>query len=163
LSSSSNKKVLVTRFDRDTVPGFVRLPESFLPDGLDLLTLAGSVMKLPYADVKVVSFVRDLDGGEAWKAHRTFASRPKTPGLWIKLVFRDGDTVEGILANNLLLMEPTGFQLIPPDPTFQNQRIFVPKEALREAHVLGVMGARPRRKPAGKPPMGDEEQLEMFS
>ncbi len=162
MSSSANKKVLVTRFDRETVPGFVRTPESFLPDGLDVLTPAGSVLRLPYSDIKVVSFVRDLDGGETWKAHRTFASRPKTPGLWVKLVFRDGDSLEGILANNLLLMEPMGFQLIPPDPTFQNQRIFVPKEALREAHVLGVMGARVPRKPAQKTPLGDEEQLEMF-
>ena len=79
----------------------------------------------------------------------------------MKLVFRDGDSLEAILANNLLLMEPLGFQLIPPDPTFQNQRIFVPKEALRQAHVLGVMGARPPKKPAPKKP-GDEEQLEMF-
>jgi hypothetical protein len=74
------------------------------------------------------------------------------------LVFQDEDSTEGMLANNLMLLESNGFFITPPDPTFQNQRIFVPRLALREVQVVGVIGAR--RKVA-KPPK-PEGQLEMF-
>ena len=75
--------------------------------------------------------------GETWREHRAFATRPKSPGLWVRLVFRDGDSIEGMLANNLMLLEPAGFCIIPPDPTFQNQRIFVPRAALRRCRSWG--------------------------
>jgi len=82
---------------------------------------------------------------------------------WIKCMFRDGDSTEGVLANNLALLEGTGFYLIPPDPSFQNQRLFIPRQALNEARVLGVIGGRPLPKPRPKRKPADEEQLEMFS
>ena len=81
-------------------------------------------------------------------------------GLWVRLDFTDGDTAEGLIANNLLSLEATGFQFIPPDPTFQNQRIFVPRTALTNVQVLGVIGSPLRRKRAAKP--AAEGQLEMF-
>ena len=79
----------------------------------------------------------------------------------MRLVFRDADWMEGMIANNLMLVEPAGFSIIPPDPTFQNQRIFIPRAALADVQVLGVIGSPLRRKP-GKKPAKDEEQLEMF-
>ncbi len=82
------------------------------------------------------------------------------PGLWLRLLFRDGDSLEGILPNNLLLVESGGFSIIPPDPTFQNQRIFVPRAALREVQGLGVLGSPLKRRPTPKP--AEEGQLEMF-
>ena len=36
--------------------------------------------------------------------------------------------------------------MVPPDPTFQNQRVFVPKEALESVQVLGVIGSPLRRR-----------------
>ena len=153
----------VTRFDRELIQGFVRASDSFLSDSLELLTQSGSVLKLPYAEVKVVCFVRDFENADAWRGPRGFASRPKTAGLWLRLTFRDGDTTEAILANNLLQIEEKGFHLIPPDPNFQNQRIFVPRMAVKDAQVLGVIGAK-LRKPAARKPTQEqqEEQLEMF-
>ena len=134
----------------------------FSPDAVELLTPAGNLFRLPYPDVKAVCFIRDFDGGDPWKkGNRTFASRPKTPGLWVRLVFRDGETAEGIAPSNLLLIEPQGFYVIPPDPTFQNQRIFVPRAALQEVQVLGVIGSRPRR-PAARPAPVESDQLSMF-
>jgi hypothetical protein len=82
------------------------------------------------------------------------------PGVWVRLLFRDGDSVEGMVPNNLMLIETAGFSIIPPDPTFQNQRIFVPRAALREVQVLGVVGS-PLRRPKTKKTTA-EEQLEMF-
>ena len=68
--------------------------------------------------------------------------------------------MEGIIQNNLMLVDPPGFGIIPPDPTFQNQRIFVPRAALREVQVLGVVGSPLKRRPSKKP--DGEGQLEMF-
>jgi hypothetical protein len=163
MAQSTNKKVIVARFERDSVPGFIQTPGGLLADAVELLTPSGSILKIPYADLKAVCFVRDLDGKETWQEHRSFATRPKTPGLWVRLLFRDGDSTEGLIPNNLMQIEPGGFYLIPPDPTFQSQRIFVPREALTEVQVLGVIGSPLRRKRAAKPGVEPEgEQLKMF-
>jgi hypothetical protein len=63
-------------------------------------------------------------------------------------------------ANNLLTLDPSGFYVTPPDPTFQNQRIFVPRLALTEVQVLGVIGSPLRRRAAKDP--GKPGQIEMF-
>jgi hypothetical protein len=162
VAPSSTKKVFLVRFDRPTLPGFVQTPTGFGPESIELLTPEGALVTVPYTETKAVCFVRDWEPGETWRDHRSFAARPKSPGLWVRLMFRDGDSVEGMLANNLMLMEPAGFRVIPPDPTFQNQRIFVPRAALSDAQVLGVIGSPLRRRPAKRPQPEKGEQLEMF-
>ena len=157
---STHKKVLVSRFDRETLTGFVNPQGFLLPEGLELLSQSGSVSIVPYDEVKLVCFVRDFQQGEPRKELRLFTTRPKMEGLWLRMHFRDGDAMDGILPNNLLQLEPYGFSVIPPDPGFQNQRIFVPKAALSRTQVLGVVGS-PLRAPR-KPEPVTKEQLEMF-
>jgi hypothetical protein len=159
LGGSTNKKVLVSRFDREALAGFVS-PQSYLQaDGLELLSQEGTVTVVPYADVKLVCFVRDFQQGEPAKELRLFTTRPKMEGLWIRMRFRDGDAMDGMLANNLLLFDSYGFSVVPPDPGFQNQRVFVPRAALTGIQVLGVVGS-PLRIRKTKPTA--KEQLEMF-
>ena len=148
MAVSSNKKVLIARFDRETLSGFVQTPGGFRSDSVELLTPEGSLLNVPYSETKAVCFVRDFESGETWREHRNFATRPKSSGLWVRLLFRDHDSIEGMLANNLVLVDPNGFNIIPPDPTFQNQRIFVPRAALEEVQVLGVIGSPLRRRPS---------------
>lgn len=160
MAGSTNKKVLVARFDRDTLSGFVS-PQTYLrEDGLELLTTAGTLIIVPYGEVKTVSFVRDFEQGEARREMRQFTTRPKMEGLWVRLRFRDGDAMDGLLANNLLQLETQGFTVVPPDPGFQNQRVFVPKAALTEVQVLGVVGSPLRKARRAKPVPA--EQLEIF-
>jgi hypothetical protein len=160
VAQSTNKKVLLARFDREPVEGFVQASAGFEGETIEVLTPSGSLLRIPVSDTKAVCFVRDFEAGEGWRAHRVFHTRPKTPGIWVRLLFRDGDSMEGMIQNNLMLMDPGGFEIIPPDPTFQNQRIVVPRAALREAQVLGVVGSPLKRRPAKKP--DGEGQLEMF-
>jgi hypothetical protein len=155
---TTNKKVFVTRFERESVQGFVQTPGGFTDDSVELLTPGGTLLRFPYSEVKAVCFVRDFDGGDTWREHRSFASRPKAPGLWVRLVFLDNDSTEGMLANNLMLLEPHGFFITPPDPSFQNQRIFVPRVALKEVQVVGVIGSRAKV----VKPVKVAGQLEMF-
>lgn len=160
MGTSTSKKVLVTRFDRETLPGFVN-PQTWLsPDGLELLSTSGTVVLVPYAEIKTVSFVRDFEQDEPRREARLFASRPKMGGLWIRFHFRDGDLMDGILPNNLAQIDSHGFSIVPPDPGFQNQRIFIPKTALIEAMVLGVVG-NPLRAAKKKTPA--KTQIELFS
>ena len=159
MAVSTTKKVLVTRFDREALAGFVN-PQSYLqPDGLELLSQDGAVSVLPYAEVKLVCFVRDFQQGEPRKELRLFTTRPKMEGLWIRMRFRDGDEMDGMLPNNLLQLDSYGLSVVPPDPGFQNQRIFVPKAALSTVQVLGVVGSPLRMR---KPKPAAKEQLEMF-
>lgn len=161
LAGSTSKKVFVSRFDREPVAGFVN-PQGYLQeDGVEVMSLEGNRLVVPFADVKLVCFVRDFERGETWRMNRAFTSRPKSMGLWIRLRFRDGDSLEGLIPNNLMLLDPLGFTLVPPDPTFQNQRMFVPKAGLSQVQVLGVIGS-PLRIQKGKPKPPPEGRLEMF-
>ena len=159
MGGSTNKKVLVSRFDREALSGFVSPHTYLLPEGLELLSQDGTVNIIPYQEVKLVCFVRDFQQGEPRKELRLFTTRPKMEGLWIRMRFRDGDAMDGLLANNLLLLESYGFSVIPPDPGFQNQRVFIPKAALTRVEVLGVIGS-PLRLRKTKPTA--KEQIELF-
>jgi hypothetical protein len=160
VAASTNKKVLISRFDKAPVEGFVQLPEGLTPDGLEVLSPAGSLSRLPVGEIRAICFIREFEGTETWRKQRTFLSRPKAPGLWVRLKFRDGETLEGTMPNNLL-NEASGFAIVPPDPTFQNQRMFVPREAVSAVEVLGVIGSPLRRKPAKALP-DEDKQIEMF-
>lgn len=158
MASSTNKKVVLHRFDRPELTGFVS-PRSYLQaDGVELLSPEGQVSLVPYEEIKTVRFVKEFDE-DAEPLRRTFTSRPKRKGLWTRFHFRDGDVLDSILPNNLTQVETHGFQIYPPDLSAA-QRWFIPKEAVREVLVLAVIGS-PLQKQVRKPkkPKG---QIEMF-
>lgn len=161
MSSSTTKKVYVRRFDGSLLHGYVS-PQTFLrPTGVELLDRSAEVVSIPYEEVKGVYFVREFEPNPEAKQKTVFASRPKQDGLWIRVNFRDGDVLEGVLPNNLLLMEANGLTLTPPDPNGNAQRVFVPRTALSNLTVLGVIGSpvrrtrRRRREPS-------REQMDLF-
>jgi hypothetical protein len=78
---------------------------------------------------------------------KAFLSRPKLDGLWVRLKFHDDDTLEGVVPNDLLALLDHGVQITPPDLHGTTLRIFIPRTALAEMTVLGVVGIA-RRKPA---------------
>jgi hypothetical protein len=145
VASSTAKKVAVRRFDRETLNGFVNVFSYLQTQNIELLKPDGTVLQLPYDEVKSVCFVKDF---EDEPESRTFLTRPKLEGLWVRMIFRDGEVMDGILPNNLLTWEPNGFTVTPPEPDGNTQKVFVPRHALRSIQVLGVVGSplRPRRK-----------------
>jgi hypothetical protein len=157
LASSTTKKVLVRRFDREPLTGFVN-PQSFLlAAGVELMKTDGTVAVVPYQEIKTVCFVKDFEPNEAPPDRLVFHTRPKMDGLWVRMRFRDGEVMDGILSNNLLQLEPYGFTFIPPEPYSNNQKIFSPRQALSEFYVLGVVGSpltRRRRKEVPKEQIG---------
>lgn len=152
--------MLVDRYDRSQVGGFVQ-SQSFVQGGeLEMLSTDGTVLRFPLAQVKSVSFVRDLDGPSIWQERREFLARPKAPGLWVELRFRDGARLEGVAPNDLLLLDGTGVMLTPPDPAGNTQRVFAPRQALAGAAVLGVVGGGRRR---AQKPREAAGQIRLFS
>ena len=90
--------------------------------------------------MKSVYFVREFP--ETFDPERkVFLSRPKLDGLWVRLRFRDQDVMEGIVANDLVELLDNGVQLTPPDIHGNNLRLFIPRTAIAEMKVLGVVGA----------------------
>lgn len=165
MSASTSKKIVAYRFDREPVQGFVH-PQTWLgASGIEVLTPTGAVTVLPYDDVKVVCFVKDFEVDGWRQERRLFASRPKTEGLWVRALFRDNDFVEGILPNELLQTDPQGFLLAPPDAFSNNQRIFLPRRALKELRVMGVVGSLVRGGRGGRKPRAGEkgdQQIGLF-
>ena len=115
---------------------------------LDLLTPEGAHEEVPLERVRAIYFVRDLQE-DVDLDRKSFLSRPKLEGLWVRLRFRDGDTLEGVIPNDLLGLLDNGLQITPPDFNSNTDRIFVPRSALTELTVLGVVGIA-RRKPAAE-------------
>jgi len=158
LAASTTKKVVLRRFERESLAGYVN-PAAFLqPEGVELLSEDGKVAKVAYPEVKTISFVREFETRGEPERH-VFLTRPKMAGLWVSLKLRDGEVMEGILPNNLLQLEHYGFSVIPPDPFSNTQRLFVPRTALLSVQVLGVIGS-PLRRLKRKPPA--KEQIGLF-
>ena len=111
-------------------------------------------------EVKGVYFVRDFGDAESL-GRKTFTSRPRSEGLWVRIEFADNDVLEGLMPNDLTLLEGDGYFVIPPDTRSNTQRIFVPRSALSSLTVLAVIGGGVRRrrdeKDTGQVPMFDEE------
>lgn len=142
-STATRKKVVVLLLDATAIKGY--LSPSALPgnETLDLLTPDGEHQAVPTSEIKAVYFVDDLNLRYE-PERKSFLSRPKLEGLWLKLTFRDHDTLEGIVTNELLEILDRGIQFIPPDLHGNCSRVYVPRSALLEAKVLGVVGAAKR-------------------
>lgn len=149
--TSTHKKVVVLLQDGTSAKGYLNPALIGRADAIDLLTVEGEHKSISLEQVKSVHFVREfLDQFEPER--KTFLSRPKLDGLWVRLRFRDGDVMEGIVSNDLLDMLDTGVQLTPPDLHGNSLRLFIPRTALLEMKVLGVVGVA-RRSP--QPPRED--------
>ena len=144
--ASTRKKVVVLLLDRTTLRGYLNPGRLGDADTLALLTPEGEHRTLPVKDVRSIYFVRDFTG-DFEPERKAFLSRPKLEGLLVRLKFRDNDTIEGIVPNDLLSLLDRGVQITPPDLHGTTVRIFIPRTALSEMTVLGVVGIA-RRKPA---------------
>lgn len=145
-ANSTHKKVMIRSLQGEVLRGFLNPAHLGQDDPLDVLTPDGEHLPLALKTVKTISFVSEFtDDFEPMR--KAFFSRPKLDGLWVRLRFRDGDTLEGIVPNNLLELLDRGVQITPPDMHGPTGRIFIPRTALAEMTVLGVVGVA-RRRPA---------------
>jgi hypothetical protein len=154
---STHKKVIVRKVDRDTVNGYVASAH-FIRDGkFELLNTSGNVVAIELSDIKCVFFVRDFGDSDSL-SRKTFTTRPRAEGLWVRIKFKDGEVLEGLMPNDLSLNRPEGYLINPPDLRSNVQRMFVPRTALESLNVLAVIGATRRQRRGTE----DVRQVPMF-
>jgi hypothetical protein len=167
---ASRKKVLVRTLDHAIHPGY--LPPSDLlaldaPDSIDLLDLSARTHPIPLADIRTIAFVRDFNLADPHNPEnllrRAFLARPRTEGLWLRLTFAAGDTLEGLAPLDLSLLDSLltdrGLFLIPPDIRSNTQRLFVPRTAIAALQLLAVITTPSKPKP--QEPVLDFQDLQL--
>ena len=167
---TAQKKVIVRRFLGDSLAGY--LPGSgFISDNtVHLLDLSGRVTSLPVTEVKFVAYVRNFSLNEAAEIdrslRRSFLARPRTEGLWLRVTFLTGDTLEGVTAPGLTMVDEIldlrGLQLVPPETRSNTQRVYIPRSSMQQLELLGVVSAHLRPRVPARSRKTDE-QSELFA
>ncbi|HXY23387.1 MAG TPA: hypothetical protein VEI73_01970 [Candidatus Acidoferrum sp.] len=155
--ASTHKKVILVLADKKPLRGYLNPARLGQIDPIDVLTPEGEHVQIPVARIRAIYFVREFSD-EFEPERKAFLSRPKLDGLWVKLRFTDGETLEGVIPNDLLSLLDNGLQITPPDLNSATDRIFVPRAALSEVTVLGVVGIA-RRKPAAAAAAASQPRL----
>ena len=164
MSSSTAKRLILYRFDRQPVEALVHADAYFLDAGIELMFLDGNLQVIDYNSVKALCFAAEGAPADLFTAQTSFERRPKTPGLWASFRLRDDDVLEGVLPHNMLewpsarlFSYPAPLQYIPPAR-------FPARQAIRET-ALWVWWARPlplESKMAKKAEVDGARQLSMF-
>jgi hypothetical protein len=86
------------------------------------------------AELKAVFFVKDFAGDPEYRQRLEPGAQRPAPGRRIKVVFNDGEVVEGTTTG----YQPTrpGFFVEPADPGSNNERCYVVAAATREVSLL---------------------------
>lgn len=157
IAATTHKKVVILMLDGTRAQGYLNASDLGQQETVELLSNSGEYQTLELATIKSIHFVREFrDDFEPER--KAFLSRPKLDGLWVRLKFRDDDVQEGIVANDLLDLLVNGVRLTPPDLHGNSLWIFIPRTALAEMKVLGVVGVA-RRQPAATA----DKQPKLFS
>jgi len=155
--ASTHKKVVIVLLDKTALRGYLSPTRLGQSDPIDVLTPDGEHEQIPLAKIRSIYFVREFSD-DFEPERKAFLSRPKLDGLWVRLRFTDNDTLEGVVPNDLLSLLDNGLQITPPDLNSTSDRIFVPRSALSEVTVLGVVGIA-RRKPAAAAAAANQPRL----
>ncbi len=158
--AAARKPVIVRKFSRDWFAGYARLDFGQDSPELEILDLAGKVLRFGWDTVKWVCYVRDFQTASSDQTnperltHKRFAVRPRTAGVWLRMTLLDGDELEGLAANDRTLIEGAGLLLTPPDMRSNTQRIYVPRAAIQTLELVALIGSPAKRRPqdAAVPP-----------
>ena len=148
---------MIVLLDKTALRGYLSPTRLGQADPIDVLTPDGEHEQIPLGKIRSIYFVREFSD-DFEPERKAFLSRPKLDGLWVRLRFTDNDTLEGVVPNDLLSLLDNGLQITPPDLNSTSDRIFVPRSALSEVTVLGVVGIA-RRKPAAAAAAANQPRL----
>ena len=135
---------MVRFLNRSVLRGYLNPGKLGSSETVELLTPEGEQRSFDVKEVRSIYFVREFSP-DYEPERRAFLSRPKLDGLWVRLKFRDEDTIEGVVPNDLLSLLDRGVQITPPDLHGTTLKIFIPRTALTEMTVLGVVGIARRK------------------
>ncbi len=102
------------------------------------VTPEGRAVHVRPTEIKAIFIVKSFEGSRNYSEFKVFPSRPTGKGVWMRVRFQDGETLEGVAPNNLDTFSSAIFSMSPPDPSSNNQIVLVSKRFLKEMHVLGL-------------------------
>ncbi len=140
MSSSTAKRLILYRFDRAPVEALVHADAYLQEAGIELMMRDGSLQVIEYRIVKALCFAAEGAPADLFSAHIAFERRPKTQGLWASFRLIDDDVLEGVLGHNLAEWPAQGYLMTPPKASAYRQRVFLPRQAVRETALLGLIG-----------------------
>ena len=149
--SSTHKKIVVIKFNGEELKGFIGGTGLVGPTGIEMIDLEARSLILPLGEIKCIYYVRDFDTNPIQRQRKVFLSRPKVGGLWVRMTFLDNDIQEGVIPNTLSMHRDPGLLITAPDFSTVIQKIYIPKAALRDMKIVGVVtdwGARRARRKA---------------
>ncbi len=107
---------------------------------LEYITPDGNLQNIGFDELKALCFATDTATADLFTSHNFFERRPKSPGLWTRFTFKDGDRLDGILSHNLLEWPRGGYLITPPRAGSTRQRVFIPRPAVVDTELRGVVG-----------------------
>ena len=151
-SAAAGDLVVVHKADGTLIKGTLEceivgvpvIPSLPLPAVLHIRgTTPGKCFLVPTCEAKAVFFVKRYEGTPDNDEVKFFSEVDATD-LWIRIRFADGEVIEGQTENGRRLLIDSGVWLRPLDSTSNNILIYVPKIAVVEFHVMGVVVDRKR-------------------
>lgn len=109
-------------------------PESFRVRSLDM----ESVEEVSADAIKAIFYVNCFEGDSKHEILNFHSRAPIVHGIWMRLQFRDGEVMEGIVYNSIRYLVDPGFFLMPTDPDSNNRLVYVRKDWLTDHRVLGM-------------------------
>ncbi len=130
-------------------------PTQIVHEGkVEVLNTSGTVISIDLREIKGVYFVREFGDSESL-TRKTFTSRPRSEGLWVRLRFKDSEILEGLMPADLTQTTPEGFLVNPPDQRSNTQTNFRSENGVgisdgaRRDRSSEAAAARRRRSAAG--------------
>lgn len=141
-NSTESQKAVIRYSDGRVVRAYVTDQSAMtLPAGptepVVLLDGAGERLSVHASELKAIFLVKAFEGDPNYLEFKSFPERPAGPGLWVRVHFQDGESLEGVAPNSLETFLTTFFYMSPPDPRSNNRAVLVSKLALAEMKVLG--------------------------
>jgi len=166
---AAQKKVVVRQFKGGLAWGYLPVSGFYKEGHVTLMEVDGRAKTIDFRYVKTICYVRDFNiddlNDPERLGRRNFPARPRGEGLWLRLGFLDGDSLEGLSSFDMAfvdsLQQERGLFITPPDTRANAQRVFVPRQALISLEVLGYITAPSKR--AAPQDKGDADEPRLFS
>jgi hypothetical protein len=150
-SVATKSEQVVIQFGNRTLKGYLESPiwntiEDLLsvipatsPDSFKVRHIDSDIVEeILTKDIKAVFYVNTFEGDSEHRQLNFHSRAPVAQGIWMRLQFRDGEVMEGIVYNSLRYLVDPGFFLLPTDPDSNNRLVYVMKSWLVEHRVLGM-------------------------
>lgn len=145
MDSSTHKKVVVRQRQAGLVSGYLGTAALSAATEIEVLTPEGQALRLGTDQVAAIYFVADWSASAGLLTSPPRRTANRLPGVWIRIHSRGRQTIEGLLASDLLEISQ-GLWLSPLREDSEWQRAYVPRAAMEQVQIVEVVHSPRRRR-----------------